>query len=64
MQTYEIFVLYAVIHGVCVCVCVCVWMSHFMNAPLHKCNEPIIPWIYPQPRMPVANKGLGWDSRS
>ena len=20
-------------------------------------------WIYPPPRMPVANEGLGWDSR-
>ena len=20
------------------------------------------PWIYPPPRMPVTNEGLGWDS--
>ena len=24
----------------------------------------LICWIYPPPRMPVANEGLGWDSRS
>ena len=21
-------------------------------------------WIYPPPRIPVANEGLGWDSRA
>ena len=22
----------------------------------------LIPWIYPPPRLPVANEGLGWAS--
>ncbi len=25
-------------------------------------HQVVIDWIYPPPRMPVANEGLGWDS--
>ena len=27
-----------------------------------QANWKILDWIYPPPRMPVANEGLGWDS--
>ena len=37
------------------------WVSAYLQGRKAVSFRECIPWIYPLPRIPVTNEGLGWD---